>query len=708
MLKKISIYWIILAALLLTGAVPLGVVSYRAIQTTRTEVKRAQQDQLIARADAHAATIDEQFRTFESATRFAAAQAEQLLVQDDLDPNEVQARLARYQRDSNNVYGLDSWYENEYDQSAGDRLSNVFVNQNTELTPQIAFDIVATEALDLAFNSILDSDIGTQWIYLTTAEGMMRLFPWHANLNYPVDWEPQTISFYTVANQVNDPRREPVWTAPYYDFAGAGLMVTNSVPIYDGGVLRAVMSHDLRIDVMTEQVLGFKVGDKGFAFLLDNEGHIIAHRDYNPEQFAQDAPLGEEQFILLAQEDPNMESIVETMLTEGGGVRDYIDKDGKKWLVVFTEIPTTDWHFAMMQPYAEIVEPADKIIDQVITGLVALVVFVLMVSIWLARRITRPVLQLSKTAKEIERSVDAETAEAIEPTLRQLSNISSAREITNLASVFEQMVLALQKRMNQLDSVYAMGQTITAQVDFDQTVQAVLAAVGNVVGFDAAEVTVASGEDLIVEAWRGQPDFNDTTGRKYRIGRGPTGMIAATKTPVFMSVLGGEEDMKRTLGYAAAGTGEFLAKTTKVVINSFLGIPLLIGDRLVGTLTLVHHEAGYFSEDDKRQLNKLAAQASIAIDNAIQVRQRESALKAQIRELRVEIDRAKVSEQVAEITTTDYFQQIRANAARMRERVYTRDRKIGDEPDHEIEKGEDFIERGAAMDTDQEPPDATE
>jgi adenylate cyclase len=111
-----------------------------------------------------------------------------------------------------------------------------------------------------------------------------------------------------------------------------------------------------------------------------------------------------------------------------------------------------------------------------------------------------------------------------------------------------------------------------------------------------------------------------------------------------------------------------------VVINSFLGIPLLINDRLIGTLTLVHHEPGFFTENDMRQLNKLAAQASVAIDNAIQVRQRENLLKAQIRELRVEIDQAKLTQQVEEITTTDYFKQLQSNAARMRERVYTRDR----------------------------------
>jgi GAF domain-containing protein len=60
---------------------------------------------------------------------------------------------------------------------------------------------------------------------------------------------------------------------------------------------------------------------------------------------------------------------------------------------------------------------------------------------------------------------------------------------------------------------------------------------------------------------------------------------------------------------------------------SYLGIPPLIGERLVGVLALVHHEANHFTEDDRRRLSRLAAQASIAIDNAAQVRRCETALK---------------------------------------------------------------------------------
>ena len=314
-----------------------------------------------------------------------------------------------------------------------------------------------------------------------------------------------------------------------------------------------------------------------------------------------------------------------------------------------------------------------------LAGLVVLVPLAIGVSYWLTRQIIAPVVELSQIAAEIKDSANAESVDPARPHMSRLANVPTSREFVHLADTFEAMVMVFQQRMAEFNSIYAMGQAITAKVDFEQTVQAVLEAVKQVVDFDAAEVTVLRGDKLVVEAWMGKEEYNNTMGREYHVGRGPTGMIAARKEPVLVSTLSGtEEELRRTLGYESV-LGEFLTKTRKVEINSFLGIPLLIGDRLIGTLSLVHRDPGRFTEDDRRQLSKLAAQASIAIDNAIQVRQRENALKAQIRDLRVEVDAARINQQVEEITASDYFQHIQAHAAKMRERAYTRDarRKTG-------------------------------
>ena len=995
MMRRVSIFWIILIALLFTSAVPLGIMAWRSISTTSAEVEREQKQQLQNRVADLASGIDEQFRQFEITTHLAATRARELMVdsaplltEDDLDSG-----LVNYQRDQFDVYGLDAYYleqDGRVPSPEQYNISNVYVNRTTDLDPDLARIILATEGLDDTFASIREEDFGSQWVYLTTPE-MMRLYPWHPNQYGPPEvwpvWKPWTILFYTAAadqgililqqtvetvpadeanedlpactaetigrvscavdcdsttlddsfcaaaaedvvieytistvdrvtsdtakaffrapdlsacsaasieaamdeaeaaiaaaedyepvtcyaacetsplagdycqgsadgiavveisiatpivssgpqtsipdgvrlcteggvgvegetcyvdcsdtssllyqeycavdvvfsdgaefqlsadvyliepadrpatteasnsplpddypacddihsedldacritcpdegetnnctvqenDEINvyhlsgivvvspepeaadtavvvagiaqndypecsdtvtgtacyldcdadytDPLhqahcRGTTWTAPYYDFAGQGLMVTNAFPIYNADEVIGVMSHDLRIDVMEAQVLGFEVGEEGFAFLLDRDGQIIAHRDYSPEQFAKDARQGEAQFQVLANEEPDIASIVERMTAGESGVASYEDNDGEDWIVAYTTVESTGWHMGLAQPRSEIIAPATKIRTEVLTGAGTMILVVLLASVWLARRITKPVLQLSETAKEVRASVDTEMTDVIGQNLKELSNLSSAREITNLADVFKKMVTALQDRMVELNSIYAMGQTITANVDYEDTMQAVLKAVREVVAYDAAEISLMKGKSLTVEAWQGSEGYNDTTGRKYKVGRGPTGQIADTKQSVLLSEIKGTEDLQRTLGYAGAGS-EFLAKTTKVVINSFLGIPLLIGDRLLGTLALVHQEKGHFSDDDERQLSKLAAQASVAIQNAMQVREREGQLKRQIEELKIEIDQAKLTKQVEEVTDSDFFRNLQQNAARMRRR----------------------------------------
>lgn len=1017
MLRRISIFWIIFVALLVTSAVPLGLVAFNAIRTTSAEVEDTQREQLLKRVQANASTINEQFRQFEITTNVAATRARELLVDEvknlALDAQEnperaevlLETRLDRYGTDPIGVYGLDNFYRNlnrdgwealgytireadlekleiyatrlgtplteeewaAYGFSIVDdsptsaelrqinredipttltradferlgftiissdparriitadqigrvpspeviNVSNVYVNSliASEGLPEfMRRQIATTEQLDDLFGTIRSEDFGSQWLYLTTAEGMMRLYPWHPNQYGPPYvwrvWQPQTILFYTAASdqgvkilqnvdgtveqvaaitdgpalqyfrdpsafpvcdgavqsepcvldcsvldaplhnlEVNGQRvcptneglvvlqvvqtpnlvrqfvaddvdptplcygdgalqdgiegteldgtcyvdcsdtsdpltaqfcnvacansadplqqtvcgnrddgvihlevgitlydadgnatatlerpfleiveddsattsqmriagitkedypscpadgvtdtpcyvdcaigvdelhplheqycRGPVWTAPYYDYAGQGLMVTNSIPIYDGGNAPiAVMSHDLRIDVMEQQVLSITDEESGaaYAFFLDSNGQIIAHPRFQASQFAEEqALIGASVFRKLAEAEPEIASVVEQIIDGGTGVTSYEDANGKTWIIAYSEIESTGWHLGLAQPRDEIIAPANEITDQVFFGAAGALVIVLITAFLLARGITRPVLKLSNTAKEIEASVDDETGEVIGQNLDSLKHLSSAREIANLSNVFEQMVMALQRRMVELNSIYAMGQTITANVEYEETLRAVLNAVRTVVDYDAAEVSILRGNNLVVEAWQGAEGFNDTTGRKYRLGRGPTGQIGEQKQSLLLSTVSSGEDLQRTLGYTSPGS-EFLAKTTKIVINSFLGIPLMIGDRLIGTLTLVHREPGHFDADDERQLNKLAAQASVAIQNAIQVRERERQLKRQIEELRIEIDQSKVKQQIEEVTDSDFFRGLQANARQMRRR----------------------------------------
>jgi len=106
---------------------------------------------------------------------------------------------------------------------------------------------------------------------------------------------------------------------------------------------------------------------------------------------------------------------------------------------------------------------------------------------------------------------------------------------------------------------------------------------------------------------------------------------------------------------------------------SFMCAPLKAKQRVNGVLVLVGDSTIMYKAGDLKLLNTVASQASPAIENALlyqktlrEAREREEHLQRQIDQLRIQIDEARLTKQVAEITETDYFQMLREKADRLR------------------------------------------
>lgn len=105
---------------------------------------------------------------------------------------------------------------------------------------------------------------------------------------------------------------------------------------------------------------------------------------------------------------------------------------------------------------------------------------------------------------------------------------------------------------------------------------------------------------------------------------------------------------------------------------SLLTIPLKHGpDRVIGVIQLLNAQdpaSGAVVSFDEALFPVVQALASLAAI-ALAAHQREQALHQQIRALRIEIDEARKARQVAEITDTDYFRDLRQRARALRERA---------------------------------------
>lgn len=121
------------------------------------------------------------------------------------------------------------------------------------------------------------SSFAFSWVYLTTADDMMLIYP-YVPLDQAVNNAvPTKQVYYTAA----DFQRHTVgWTPPYLDLVGAGLMITASYPVYDDDRLLGVVSHDITLRQLSRKVLTHLTQrNAAVAVVVDNRGLAIDASD---------------------------------------------------------------------------------------------------------------------------------------------------------------------------------------------------------------------------------------------------------------------------------------------------------------------------------------------------------------------------------------------------------------------------------------------
>lgn len=118
-----------------------------------------------------------------------------------------------------------------------------------------------------------------------------------------------------------------------------------------------------------------------------------------------------------------------------------------------------------------------------------------------------------------------------------------------------------------------------------------------------------------------------------------------------------------------------LGSPLDLVIQSMLCAPLKSQGQVIGVISIYNKEPANYTAADLKLLTAIALQSTPAIESALfyqkqmeEARLREEKLQAQLDELRVEIDQAKLKQTVKEITETDFFKDLQQKAKKMRQK----------------------------------------
>jgi len=163
---------------------------------------------------------------------------------------------------------------------------------------------------------------------------------------------------------------------------------------------------------------------------------------------------------------------------------------------------------------------------------------------------------------------------------------------------------------HSLDILSELSQIISPNPELDQTLVTILESVGRMIPADIIQVAVWDkvGQYLVPHRLSGAMDGTRQLERaeeRTHAGEGYGGKLVSTHQPLLISNVSKHTEISPGPSW------------TQYPIKSYLGIPLIVADELVGTLELASLERDAYSQDDLLLAEALANQASVALRTAM-------------------------------------------------------------------------------------------
>jgi GAF domain-containing protein len=222
-------------------------------------------------------------------------------------------------------------------------------------------------------------------------------------------------------------------------------------------------------------------------------------------------------------------------------------------------------------------------------------------------------------------------------------------------------VTAAAGQIQQMETLLNTFTLITSSLELEQVLQEVMDTIINLTGAERAYLMLRN---------QGTGELDIAVARNW-----DRESLSDDDAVFSRSVVARALEEKKAVITTNAATDDRFQNVQSVVNNqlrSILCIPLIMHGEGMGVLYADNRiTQAVFRQDEVPLLTAFGTQAAVAIENARQFGQvREDLNKAlhELQSLQIAIDKGKLERQVSQITETDYFQRLSANARQMRGR----------------------------------------
>ena len=444
---------------------------------------------------------------------------------------------------------------------------------------------------------------------------------------------------------------DKIWFGPVEFRRGSEPYMT--IALAHVGKNSGVTVADVNLKLIWDVISAIRVGDKGYAFVVDGKGRLIAHPDLS--LVLRDTDFSELPQVRQAL-DANARAEPGAAATPGpsvGAAEIATAFDGGKVLTAYAVAPRTHWIVFVQQPLSEALASVYTSLLQTLALLGLGLLLALTAGGLLAQRMVVPIRRLQQGAEKLGAG-----------DLTQRLDIHTGDEIETLADRFNQMAGRIQESYETLEAkVEARTRDLNEALQ-QQTATAEVLKVISGSAFDLQPVfdALVSSAVELCNARSGLICIRDGEVFRYR------GSAGAGQTESLMTYL---EHHPATPGRGTIAGRVMLSGRIEAIpdrledaefavplsslgneARALLGVPLLRNDAVEGVLIVSRLEPGRFAPRQIEVLQTFADQAVIAIENARlfeEVQARTHELAQSLDNLRKAQDRLIQSEKLASL-----------------------------------------------------------
>ncbi|MBK8903379.1 MAG: GAF domain-containing protein [Anaerolineaceae bacterium] len=446
-------------------------------------------------------------------------------------------------------------------------------------------------------------------------------------------------------------------------------LVIIAVPIYSRlGDFEGLLAAELNLKFMWDLVDQLEVGETGYAYVVNEQGDLLAFADTA-------RVLKGENLVHL----PEVSHFVEGEIEPDHDPELSLGINGETTAQAFVALGSPDWAVFTEIPAAEAFQPVTQ--STIVSAVVVLVAALLsgVVGVSIARRLVRPLLELTETAVQIaEGNINLEASAKGNLEVNQLSTA-----FNNMTARLRDSIDSLEQRVADRTRALEISGKVSRQLsnilDQNELVRAVVEQVKDSFDYYHAHIYLFDDADqnLLMAGGTGEAG-QQMLANKHQIpaGKGLVGRAGQTGQAVLVP------DTDQAQGWLPNP----LLPDTKAEI----AVPIMSGDKVWGVLDVQHNVTNGLSQADVDLLESIANQMAVALRNAnmFAEAQKQAKREALVNDINQKILSTKDVQEAMQVAVREIGHALDASQTMVRFMPVDSEKRFGDTKPLHLEQGQ--------------------